>query len=93
MNSKYRLEALTDSNNSDVQLQAIYALNQANTPEVGSLESMEDLKKLIELSAYKLLVLKGVEIVGFIICMREGSTYGSENYKFFTKRLKKFLSA
>ena len=91
MNSKYRLEALADSNNSDVQLQAIYALNQANTPEVGSLESMEDLKKLIELSAYKLLVLKGVEIVGFIICMREGSTYGSENYKFFTKRLKKFL--
>jgi predicted GNAT superfamily acetyltransferase len=23
--------------------------------------------------------------------MRESSTYGSENYKFFTKRLKKFL--
>lgn len=91
MNSKFRLEALTDSNNSDAQLQAIYALNQANTPEVGSLESTEDLKKLIELSAYNLLVLKGVEIVGFIICMREGSTYGSENYKFFTKRLKKFL--
>ena len=91
MNSKFRLEALTDSNNSDAQLQAIYALNQANTPEVGSLESTEDLKKLIELSAYNLLVLKGVEIVGFIICMRDGSTYESENYKFFTKRLKKFL--
>lgn len=91
MNSKFRLEALTDSNNSDAQLQAIYALNQANTPEVGSLESTEDLKKLIELSAYNLSLLKGVEIVGFIICMREGSTHGSENYKFFTKRLKKFL--
>ena len=91
MNPKFRLEALTDSNNSDVQLQAIYDLNQANTPEVGSLESMVDLKKLIGLSAYKLLALKGVEIVGFIICMREGSTYGSENYKFFIKRLKKFL--
>ena len=91
MKSKFRLEALTDSNNSDAQFQAIYALNQANTPEVGSLESTEDLKKLIELSAYNLLVLKGVEIVGFIICMREGSTYGSENYIFFTKRLKKFL--
>ena len=58
MNSKFRLEALTDSNNSDVQLQAIYDLNQANTPEVGSLESMVDLKKLIGLSAYKLLALK-----------------------------------
>ena len=46
MKSKFRLEALTDSNNSDAQFQAIYALNQANTPEVGPLESTEDLKKL-----------------------------------------------
>ncbi len=91
MNSKFRLEVLTNRNDSDVQLQAIYALNQSNIPEVGSLDSMEDLKKLIRLSAYSLLVFKGTEIVGFIICMREGSTYGSENYKFFTKRLKKFL--
>ena len=52
---------------------------------------MDYLKKLIGLSAYNLLVLKCEEIVGFIICMREGSTYGSENYKFFTQRLKKFL--
>ena len=32
-----------------------------------------------------------VEVIGFIVCMREGSAYGSENYKFFTKKLKKFL--
>jgi predicted GNAT superfamily acetyltransferase len=38
-----------------------------------------------------LLALKEDEIVGFIICMREGSAYGSENYKFFSERLKKFL--
>jgi predicted GNAT superfamily acetyltransferase len=70
---------------------SIYDLNQANTPEVGSLESMQHLKQLIDFSAYNLLVLKEDEIVGFIICMRESSAYGSENYKFFTKRLKKFL--
>jgi hypothetical protein len=52
---------------------------------------MQHLKQLIEFSAYNLLVLKEDEIVGFIICMRESSAYGSENYKFFTKRLKKFL--
>jgi hypothetical protein len=52
---------------------------------------MEHLRKLIELSAYNLLVLHDDEMVGFIICMREGSAYGSENYKFFTQRLKKFL--
>jgi predicted GNAT superfamily acetyltransferase len=55
------------------------------------LESINHLKKLIELSAYNLLVQDDDEIVGFIICMREGSIYRSENYKFFTNRLKKFL--
>ena len=90
MNSQYKLHTFFDTLN-DVQLQSIYNLNQANTPEVGSLESMTHLKKLIELSAYNLLVLDDDEIVGFIICIREDSAYWSENYKFFTQRLKKFL--
>ena len=90
MNSQYKLHTFFDTSN-DAQLQSIYNLNQANTPEVGSLESMTHLKKLIELSAYNLLVLDDDEIVGFIICIREDSAYRSENYKFFTQRLKKFL--
>jgi hypothetical protein len=90
MNSQYKLHTFFDTLN-DVQLQSIYNLNQANTPEVGSLESMTHLKKLIELSAYNLLVLDDDEIVGFIICIREDSAYRSENYQFFTQRLKKFL--
>ena len=91
MNPQYRLHTFSNSSNNEAQLQIIYDLNQANTPEVGSLESMQHLKQLIDFSAYNLLVLKEDEIVGFIICMRERSAYGSENYKFFTKRLKKFL--
>jgi predicted GNAT superfamily acetyltransferase len=91
MNPQYRLHTFSNSSNNEAQLQIIYDLNQANTPEVGSLESMQHLKQLIDFSAYNLLVLKEDEIVGFIICMRESSAYGSENYKFFTKRLKKFL--
>ena len=91
MNPEYKLQTFSIDSNNEVQLQSIYDLNQANTPEVGSLESMQHLKQLIEFSAYNLLVLKEDEIVGFIICMREGAAYGSENYKFFTKRLKKFL--
>ena len=91
MNVHYRLQTFSNSSNNETQLQSIYDLNQANTPEVGSLESMQHLKQLIDFSAYNLLVLKKDEIVGFIICMRENSAYGSENYKFFTKRLKKFL--
>ena len=91
MNPQYKLHTFSDGTNNEAQLQSIYDLNQANTPEVGSLDSMNHLKKLIKLSAYNLLVLSNDEIVGFIICMREGSAYWSENYKFFTKRLKKFL--
>ena len=91
MNPLYRLHTFSNSSINEVQLQSIYNLNQANTPEVGSLESMQHLKQLIEFSSYNLLVLKENEIVGFIICMREGSAYWSENYKFFTKRLKKFI--
>ena len=91
MNSKYKLLSFPKSHKNEVRLQSIYDLNQANTPEVGSLESMQHLKQLIEYSSYNLLVLCDDEIVGFIICMREGSAYGSENYKFFTQRLKKFL--
>lgn len=91
MNPQYRLHTFSNSTINEVELQSIYNLNQANTPEVGSLESIQHLKQLIEFSSYNLLVLKEDEIVGYIICMREGSAYGSENYKFFTQRLKKFL--
>ena len=91
MNFKYKLQSFPKSHKNEARLQSIYDLNQANTPEVGSLESMYHLKQLIEFSSYNLLVLCNDEIVGFIICMREGSAYGSENYKFFAQRLKKFL--
>jgi len=91
MHPKYKLHTFSDGTYNEAQLQSIYDLNQANTPEVGSLKSINHLKKLIELSAYNLLVLDDDEIVGFIICMREGSVYRSENYKFFVQKLKKFL--
>ena len=91
MNPQYKLHTFSDGTTNETQLQSIYDLNQANTPEVGSLKSIDHLKKLIELSAYNLLVLDDDEIVGFIICMREGSVYRSENYKFFVQKLKKFL--
>ena len=52
---------------------------------------MNHLKQLIELSSYNLLALDDEKVIGFIICMREGSAFWSENYKFFSKSLKKFL--
>ena len=91
MNSQYKIYPFDVGSISDLRLKSVFNLNQENTPDVGSLESMNHLKKLIELSAYNLLVLDDGGIVGFIICIREHSSYGSENYQFFTQRLKKFL--
>ena len=72
-------------------LEVILNLNQENVPEVGSLPSLSALKKLIQLSALNFYVLNEEEIIGFIICFREGSEYHSSNYKFFSNSEKRFL--
>ena len=86
MNSKPNLDLslFTETPDKDV-LDILYSLNQENTPEVGNLESIDELSKLIDLSAINFLVLKDEEIVGFIICFREKSGYRSLNYRFFNK--------
>lgn len=72
-------------------LERIYKLNQENTPEVGSLSSIEHLEQLIEMSSYQFYVAKEEEIIGFIICFKENSSYDSLNYKFFSDTESKFL--
>ena len=72
-------------------LEDIYLLNQENTPEVGSLPSAQSLQELIKISSNTFYFLKNDELIGFIICFRENSVYGSENYKFFNKNKKKFI--
>ena len=72
-------------------LNSIFDLNQLNTPEVGSLDSIEHLKYLLTISSKNLFVLLDNETVGFIVCFREGSSYSSLNYKFFSKNETKFL--
>ena len=72
-------------------LETLYNLNQENTPEVGSLSSVNELRSLIQLSALNFFVLNEEEIIGFIICFREGSKYHSPNYKFFSDCEDKFL--
>ena len=61
-------------------LEKIFILNQENTPEVGSLSSIEYLRQLIQLSSYQFYVVKDNEIKGFIICFREKSSYDSPNF-------------
>lgn len=66
-------------------------MNQENTPEVGSLPSAQSLQELIKISSNAFYFSKNDELIGFIICFRENSVYGSENYKFFNKNKKKFI--
>ena len=75
----------------DKELNILYSLNQQNTPEVGELESINDLSKLIDMSALNFYVLQGDEIIGFVICFREGSEYKSPNYTYFKNKEDKFL--
>ena len=72
-------------------LDILYSLNQENRPEVGDLESVNELTKLIEMSAINFFVLEDEEIIGFVICFREASNYHSLNYKFFSDSEDKFL--
>lgn len=72
-------------------LEILYFLNQENTPEVGSLPSVEALRSLIQLSAINFYVLSDKNIIGFAICFRENSEYQSLNYKFFSDSEEKFL--
>ena len=86
-----KLEIFNASENNSQWLKEIYDINQANTPEVGFLDSIQELENLISLSSYNLVAMDGDAVIGFIVCLREGTSYGSENYKFFSKKLKKFL--
>ena len=54
----------------NITLNILYSLNQDNTPEVGELDSIDSLSKLINMSAVNFYVLEGDKIIGFVICFR-----------------------
>ena len=87
---KFNIEEFPKQPDDDF-LNSIYDLNQLNTPEVGSLDSIEHLKYLLTIASKNFFVLLDNEIIGFIVCFREGSSYSSLNYKFFSKNETKFL--
>ena len=76
---------------SDKTVELLYELNQDNTPEVGSIKSLEMFSKLLNMSSLNLLLKYKDEVIGFIVCFRERSNYSSLNYKFFNKKEKRFL--
>ena len=87
---QYKVKEFSSSVSQALLLE-ILALNQENTPEVGSLSSIEYLRQLIQLSSYQFYVIKEDEIIGFTICFKENSSYDSLNYKFFSDTESKFI--
>ena len=75
---------------SDTDLKEILAINQANIPEVGNIDSINRLNSLIDWSSH-LIVVREEEIAGFIILMRENQSYDSLNYEFFNSQGYPFL--
>ena len=76
-------------NNKDIL--SIYSINQANTPEVGSLKSVGKLKELLHMSSLVLVARINNEIIGFVVCLEAGAAYKSLNYKYISKEAKKFV--
>ena len=72
-------------------LENLYSLNQENTPEVGSIRSVDSFALLLNKSSINLLIEYKKEPIGFIICFRENSEYESLNYKYFDQNKEKFL--
>tara|TARA_B100000579_G_scaffold85365_1_gene66733 strand:- start:21 stop:524 length:504 start_codon:yes stop_codon:yes gene_type:complete len=72
-------------------MEEIYILNQELTPMVGSLNSSNELKDLIDMSSHSFYIEKKSELVAFIVCLRENSIYKSQNYVHFDKKYKRFL--
>ena len=70
---------------------SIYSINQANTPKVGSLKSVEKLRELLNMSSLVLAARVNNEIIGFVICLQAGEAYTSLNYKFISKKAKNFV--
>ena len=83
----YRLE----DKDIDIHLKDLYALNQANTPAVGSIESVKLFKSLLLLANINLLIKQNNTLVGFLVSMRDNSTYTSLNYQYFAAKYKKFI--
>lgn len=76
---------------SEKEIQEMHCINQENIPEVGDVSKIEDFKALVHWSEH-IFVHKSEEIIkAFVLSMREGNSYHSENYKYVSKLFPRFL--
>ena len=89
-NSDINIEEFNFSSDKAI-LDQIYNLNQCNTPEVGSLDSYNDLIGLLDKSSVNYFLFNGDKVIGFIVCFRENATYKTKNYKIYSTIKNQFL--
>jgi predicted GNAT superfamily acetyltransferase len=71
-------------------LDHILAINEANTPEVGSVDA-ERMRFIVGESPIALAVEVGDTIAGFCLVLGSDSAYDSVNYRWFTERYDDFM--
>ena len=66
-------------------LDRVLEINQANTPEVGSVD-VDRLAFIVDESAIALVAAHDEQVVGFVLVLAPGSAYDSVNYLWFMDR-------
>jgi predicted GNAT superfamily acetyltransferase len=68
----------------------VLAMNNAAVPNVSAAEP-EELAALIEMSELTVALADGDTVLGFVLTLPPGVNYGSENYRWFSKRYDNFV--
>ena len=74
----------------ETDFEAILKLNDAEVKQTSPLDA-DSLRSLVLMSAHSSVVTLDGEVAAFLIALREGTSYASENYRWFVARLPRFL--
>ena len=74
--------------NDDVE--SIWSINEQGLPGTGQV-SKQELRDLLEISDFSLGAFKEEELLGFVLCLFPGTTYGSPNYAWFNDHFDAFV--
>ena len=69
---------------------SMWSLNEQGLPGTGQV-SKQEMADLLNLSAFSLGVFREQELLGFVICLSPGTSYGSLNYAWFNQRFDAFI--
>ena len=69
---------------------SMWSLNEQGLPGTGQV-SKQEMADLLNLSALSLGVFREQELLGFVICLSPGTSYGSLNYAWFNQRFDAFM--